>query len=184
MSLRVRTGRDRSIKLLLAGDIDWTIFIRTVLAQGVSPLVVDRLVRAPAGSIPDDLRAALSGHLRDNRARNAALAQSLAELLDALRARGVDELLYKGQTLPVLATGDYAMRRAGDLDVLVRRRISTKRGPPVVRCAKQLLQECTSLPQPLDDTRLLRWMRGLECLELPMSSLDEAVEIVRRHCIG
>jgi len=158
VSLRVRTGRDRSIELLLAGDIDWTIFIRTVLAQGVSPLVVDRLVRAPAGSIPDDLRAALSGHLRDNRARNAALAQALIELLDTLRA--------------------------GDLDVLVRRRISTKRGPPVVRCAKQLLQECTSLPQPLDDTRLVRWMRGLECLELPMSSLDEAVEIVRRHCIG
>src|SRR2546427_6887739 len=115
-------GRDRSIEFLLEQDIDWTFLVQTALANGVSPLVADRLVRAPTASVPEELRVALSEHLRDNRERNVALANALLELLDALRARGVDALPFKGQTLAVLATGDYTMRRAGDLDVFVRRR--------------------------------------------------------------
>ena len=51
---------------------------------------------------------------------------------------------------------------------------------------RRLLQECTMLPRLLDETRvenLVRWMRKLECFELPMSSLDEAVGLVKRRCM-
>ena len=45
----------------------------------------------------------------------------------------------------------------------------------------RLLQQCLSLPHRLDRAqvaRLVHWMRQVECLELPMSSLDTAVELV------
>ena len=50
---------------------------------------------------------------------------------------------------------------------------------------RRLLHECTSLPLLFDETRverLIRWMRTMACFELPMSSLDEAVECVRHCC--
>ena len=46
--------------------------------------------------------------------------------------------------------------------------------------------EGKSLPQLFDESRvetLVRWMRKLECFELPMSSLDEAIRIVRGRCL-
>jgi hypothetical protein len=59
---------------------------------------------------------------------------------------------------------------------------------PIARseALRRLLQECTMLPRLLDETRvenLVRWMRRLECFELPMSSLDDAVALVMRLCM-
>jgi hypothetical protein len=59
---------------------------------------------------------------------------------------------------------------------------------PIARseALRRLLQECTTLPELLDSMRveqLVRWMRTLACYELPMSSLDEGVALVR-HCVA
>jgi hypothetical protein len=46
---------------------------------------------------------------------------------------------------------------------------------------RRLMRECMVLPELLDEPRvenLVRWMRRLQCFELPMSSLDQAVELV------
>jgi len=50
---------------------------------------------------------------------------------------------------------------------------------------RRLLEQCTSLPELLDETRverLVQWMRRLPCFDLPMSSLKEAVEQVQHVC--
>jgi hypothetical protein len=47
---------------------------------------------------------------------------------------------------------------------------------------RRLLEQCTALPELLDETgveRLVQWMRHLPCFDLPMSSLREAVEQVQ-----
>jgi hypothetical protein len=50
---------------------------------------------------------------------------------------------------------------------------------------RRLMHECLVLPKLLDEPRvekLVQWMRRLDCYELPMSSLDEAVGCVRQVC--
>jgi len=121
--VRPDSGSDagaRRIETLLQQDIDWTLLIRTALAHGVSPLVAERLGRLTSDALPTELRAALADHLLDNRERNVLLVNALFELLDALRSRDIVALPFKGQTLAALANGDSTLRRAGDLDVLLR----------------------------------------------------------------
>lgn len=50
---------------------------------------------------------------------------------------------------------------------------------------RRLMGECMVLPELLNEARverLIQWMRSLECFELRMSSLDEAVGLVTRLC--
>ena len=50
---------------------------------------------------------------------------------------------------------------------------------------RRLLGECLVLPELLDRAgvgSLVRWIRTVECFELPMSSLVDAVGLVKRHC--
>lgn len=53
---------------------------------------------------------------------------------------------------------------------------------PKPEALRRLLGECLSLPRPLDEPtveRLIGWMRRVDCLELRMSSLRRAVELVQ-----
>ena len=57
---------------------------------------------------------------------------------------------------------------------------------PRPEALRRLLRECTAMPELLDEARveaLVRWMRKLECFELPMSSLDDAVALIGRVCM-
>lgn len=103
------------------GDIDWASLIGLAIAHGVSPLVAHRLLDGASVDLPGELAAGLREHLEDNVQRNRVLVDALFEALSAMRSRGVAALPFKGQTLGALAYDDFALRRAGDLDVLVRR---------------------------------------------------------------
>ena len=46
----------------------------------------------------------------------------------------------------------------------------------------RLMDECVAMPADLTPetvARMVEWMRGIDCYELPMSSLDAAIEAVR-----
>lgn len=101
---------------------DWTPLIDLALQHGLSPLLARRALALAAGAVPDALRAAFEHHREDNDARNRDLAHILFRLLDALSGQGIDALPFKGQTLGVIAFGDYRHRRAGDVDLLLRLR--------------------------------------------------------------
>lgn len=50
---------------------------------------------------------------------------------------------------------------------------------------RRLMRECLVLPAGLDEAdvaRLVRWLRACRCYELPMSSLSDAVALVRTLC--
>jgi hypothetical protein len=50
---------------------------------------------------------------------------------------------------------------------------------------RRLLRECLALPDSLDRAgveSLVRWIRTVDCFELPMSSLADAVGLVKQHC--
>ena len=53
---------------------------------------------------------------------------------------------------------------------------------PRVEALRRLLEECLVVPVPLTQRRagrLVRWIKQIDCYELPMSSLEEAVDLVR-----
>lgn len=106
---------------LLAQPIDWSDVFRLAVAHGVSPLLSQRLLRFGANAVPGELNAALAEHVEDNRQRNLALLDALNELLVRLESRGIRAVPFKGQTLGAATGDDFTMRRAGDLDILVRR---------------------------------------------------------------
>jgi hypothetical protein len=50
----------------------------------------------------------------------------------------------------------------------------------------RLMGECLLLPEPLTKRKvrnMVQWMREIQCFDLPMASLGEAVELVRRLCL-
>ena len=107
------------IEALLREKIDWTYLVRTALAHGMSPLLSRALGQVSSG-IPDELQETLQDHLRNNRARNEQLARVLTDLLEGLGHHGVAAIPFKGPVLGAVAYGDPSLRRAGDLDILVR----------------------------------------------------------------
>jgi hypothetical protein len=115
-------AEDGLIEGLLRRDINWTRVIGLALDHGVSPLLAHRLGRLRSTSVPDEIREALEAHLADNRERNEQLTCALFEILDRLRASDIVALPFKGQTLGAMAFGDFALRRANDVDFLVKRR--------------------------------------------------------------
>src|SRR5262244_1467824 len=90
---------------------------RAQMADAASRIAA--LVRASTG-VPDEIREALRVHLEDNRVRNRILARVLVEVLDALEDQGVVVIPFKGPVLGALAYGDFSLRRAGDLDLLMQ----------------------------------------------------------------
>jgi hypothetical protein len=54
-----------------------------------------------------------------------------------------------------------------------------------VDALRRLLEQCLAMPELLDQTKvedLVRWIESTQCFELPMSSLDEAVALLRTYC--
>lgn len=115
-------AEDGLIEGLLQRDINWTRVIRLALAHGVSPLLAHRLGRLHSTSVPDEIREALEAHLADNLERNVQLTCAMFEILDRLRTLDIVALPFKGQSLGVMAFGDFSLRRANDVDFLVKRR--------------------------------------------------------------
>ena len=49
----------------------------------------------------------------------------------------------------------------------------------------RLLEQCLAMPNPLDQAQvasLVRWITGIPCFEMPMSSLDDAVALLHELC--
>jgi glycosyltransferase involved in cell wall biosynthesis len=108
------------IAQLVEQELDWTFLVRTALSHGVTPLLARALDRVPSDRLPGEIRDALRIHFEDNRERNEVLTRELLALLDTLAGHRVLAIPFKGPSLGVVAYGDPSLRRAGDLDLVVR----------------------------------------------------------------
>jgi hypothetical protein len=86
----------------------------------MAPALLDALERADASLVPGELRTALRSHCDVLRAQSHANLEELAALVDALAARGVIAVPFKGPLLSELIFGDAGQRSAGDIDLLIR----------------------------------------------------------------
>jgi hypothetical protein len=114
--------RESALDCSVPEDIDWPYLLELARGHGVTPLVY----RSVSAAKPDGVPAAILDELRQrfyaNAGRNLLLAEQLIAILDALDARGILGIPYKGPTLSAAAYGDLVSREFGDLDILVRDR--------------------------------------------------------------
>jgi hypothetical protein len=102
--------------------IDWNLVLAQAARHRVRPLLFAKLSGASAGSIPPDVLTQLKDFTAANARRNLFLIGELLRLLDLLQSHGIPAAPFKGPILASAAYGSTALREAGDLDLLVRRR--------------------------------------------------------------
>ncbi len=69
--------------------------------------------------MPSAIHDAFRRHLQVNALLNTVLAKELVALLDALAAKGILAIPFKGVTLAQTAYGDLSLRECADLDLIV-----------------------------------------------------------------
>jgi hypothetical protein len=109
------------IRDLLGEDVDWEYLIRTAQGHGVASLLYWHLDVACPGLVPESVLDNLRCHFQANHLHNLFLTEELLRLLNALDARGIAAVPYKGPVLAASVYGNLALRQFGDLDILVRR---------------------------------------------------------------
>lgn len=119
---RVRLSPDilARIDSLLPEIDDWTPVIETALEHAVAPLVCHHLMALENDLIPGEIRDAAKVFLDNNLQRNQRLLGEILAILQALTARGIPAVPFKGPVLAEQIYGDLALRYFRDLDFLVR----------------------------------------------------------------
>jgi len=110
----------REITSLVVESLDWTKVVQTALAHNVTPILYNNLVHACADRVPADIFNAFQQHYTENHARNVYLAKEFAAISAALAQRGIPIIGFKGPLLAQQAYSSLALRRAGDIDILVQ----------------------------------------------------------------
>ncbi len=104
---------------MLTGNLDWETVLRVGWEHGLLPLLSWHL--RGDSRVPGEVRERLDYSFRQAHLQNLQLAGELLRLLRVLKERGVPAVPYKGPALAEAAYGNLALRKPGDLDVLVRR---------------------------------------------------------------
>lgn len=113
-------GSRDAVGRALAAPLDWTRVIELTLRHRMAPALLVTLERADAAVVPSDILTALRDHCTTLRCQSRALVAELFALLDALDARSIAAIPFKGPLLGELLFGDAGLRSPGDLDLLVR----------------------------------------------------------------
>lgn len=98
-----QAGPSTLTRRLLQQDIDWTTLVRAALTQRLIAPLVARLQGLGEPLVPGDIAYALDFRLQTNTQRNAHLLETVTELAEALRRRGLHGLFIDGPTLALQA---------------------------------------------------------------------------------
>jgi hypothetical protein len=112
----------KRVRALLQKDLDWTHLLRMALEHRVTPLLYWNLNAICQENVPETALDQLRTNFRANSRRNLFLTGELLRLLNALKAREVAAIPYKGPTLALEAYRNLSFREFGDLDILVHKR--------------------------------------------------------------
>ncbi len=125
-------ARAQRLLELAAATSDWAGLRLAAMRHCVSPLLSTHLEAHCASILPQaDLQASRRDY-HDSAERGFQLAADLLEVLDALRADGLEAIPYKGPALAVQAYGRLALRQFVDLDVILRQRDLPRAYPSLI----------------------------------------------------
>jgi hypothetical protein len=109
------------IKSLLSEPINWKSLFALADRHGAEPLLYQALL-AVENVLPAQEMQRLKQVYQDNVYKSLLLSRELIRVLDHLSASGIEVMPYKGLALAEALYGDIAMRRAGDIDLLIHAR--------------------------------------------------------------
>ena len=110
--------QDRICSFLRSG-IRWKVLFDLADRHAVQPSLAQTLLNI-SNSIPEEPKAALRDILQKNLHKSLLLSRELLRIVDRLSGIGLDVIPYKGIALAETLYGDIALRRAGDIDLLIR----------------------------------------------------------------
>ncbi len=116
-----REGGEERIEAILEQPIDWDHALRAADEHGLSPLFHWHLGRGFKGRVPPEVIERLRVRFQAGKFLSLALIGELAAVSRRFEEAGVHAVPYKGPTLAASAYGDFALRGAGDLDILIPR---------------------------------------------------------------
>ena len=104
---------------LVSDGIDWDVVWQLSRAHGVAPLVYRNLTTICPAAVPSAIHESFRRHIQANALLSTLLAKELVTVLDALSAKGVTAIPFKGVTLAQAVYGDLCLRECADLDLIV-----------------------------------------------------------------
>lgn len=110
------------IRALALKQLDWEFILGKVDSHALIPLLYRNLSEICADRVPSAVLQQLESGYKANAERSQVLTAELIKLLRILESADISAVPYKGPALATLAYGDIALRRFGDLDVVVRLR--------------------------------------------------------------
>lgn len=123
LALCARTTVNEFIRVevadLACDGIDWELVWKLSRTHGVAPLVYRNLVTICPAALPSSIHESFRRHNQANALLNSLLAKELVTLLEALAAKGVTAIPFKGVTLAQTAYGDLGLRECADIDLIV-----------------------------------------------------------------
>lgn len=114
----VRAARIRTLTADPA--VDWARLLRLANRHGLTPLLTSHLSRLCEASMPAAILSRLRGDFQKTSALAVLQTGELLTLVAALADHGIEAVPFKGPALAVTLYGHVALRRFGDLDILVR----------------------------------------------------------------
>jgi Uncharacterised nucleotidyltransferase len=128
--LRLEPGDLVRARTAVESGIDWNRLLRLAHVHGLLPLLHSHAVRG-AVPVPSDVRADLDARARDTTHRNLQLTSELVALLRLCADHAIPVVPLKGPVLAQQVYASVALRRVGDLDLLLREE-------DLVRCMRLL----------------------------------------------
>ncbi len=145
-----REGDEGRIGALIGDSgrpMDWDYVLAAAGEHGLAPLLHWHLGRGFEGRVPPEVLERLRANFQASKLRGLALIGELVGVSRRFEEAGVLAVPYKGPTLAASVYGDFALRGAGDLDILIPRRDFPK--------ARDILLSMGYEPTPwLTETRL------------------------------
>src|SRR5258705_233254 len=109
-----------AIRQLIIEGIDWTVFVQKAVDHGLAGVAGRSLAETAPDIGPGDIIEAFRINFDETRKKNLALFDELAGMLEALAAKGVGAIPFKGPVIALQAYGDLGFRTFRDLDFLIR----------------------------------------------------------------
>lgn len=109
-------------RALLQKQLDWDYLLRSARRHRMKPLLYWHLNAICPEAVPKACLDGLRDEFRANAQSNLYLTKELLALLCLFEEHSIPAIPFKGPVLTVLVYGNLALRRFGDLDILVSKR--------------------------------------------------------------
>ena len=140
---------------LMRQEFDWQTLFSRAIKHGVASLLHKHLSTVNPDAIPSALLAETKRAAVENSQSVLFLTSRLLKLHEAFSSNGIQLAIFKGAVLSQLAYGEPSLRRAGDVDVLIRPEDFTK--------ARTLLEELGYVMVPSLTASQLQWHQDFHC---------------------